>query len=199
MRAPAVGCLPRASSSRCARMRARRTSSTSPHPPAGLRDRLSCPGDPRPGPREGKEVVLTGEVHPVEREADLRLAVSNHPGNRVGPPVLGEERRVPVDGAEPRDGKGVGRDLPRKAETQEQVRLVAAQKRCDALSLGGDHDVEPSGSLSHEAVELIPVPPGVLARAEKRDRFVSEAAQHLSQPVRRRRHLGDQDRPHPRS
>ena len=65
--------------------------------------------------------------------------------------------------------------------------------------LGSAEMLRRNAEISHQAVELIPVPPGVLARAEKRDRFVSEAAQHLREPVRRRRHLGDQDRPHPRS
>ena len=144
--------------------------------------------------REHRPGVELG-VHPVEREADLVVAVSNRPRHRARPAVARQKRRVAVHRAEPRHGQRVRRDLPREPEAEERVGLVRSEERRNALTARGHDDVQVRRRVAHERVERVSVAPGVLAAAEQSDGLVTERPQELAHAVGCIGDLRDEDDP----
>ena len=104
-----------------------------------------------------------------------------------------------VDGTEPRNGKSLRRDLPREAEAEDEVGLVAAEQGRDSVPARRDDDIELRRSIADERVEGVPVAAGMLTGAEEGDDVVTQRGEERREPMHRLGHLRYEDDPHPRS
>ena len=154
------------------------------------RDRVLL-GERRGALREDRPGV-EALVHEVEREADLAVARSQRPAERVRAAPARQERRVAVDDAEARGRERVRAELPAPAAAQADIGVVRAKQRRDAVCRAHDDDVDALGRLGDDLRRRLR-PAAVRHRQDAR-RLVPELAEEphvVRHHARRHRHDDD--------